>query len=151
MLCATNILRPPSTRIGSIGGGITLPRTVEVKQVVAGIVGAVIGLVLTVWTGNLRVISVGIAVFGAIGVASTNISPLPGESFSTWLLVTLMRRRRAVTKVDGKPVRVAVGVMPVQRVAAGKVRLTAAAVPVQPGTVDERGVLRTPANRNVPL
>lgn len=149
MLCATEILRPPPARVGSIGGGITLPRTVPLKGLIAAVSGAFVGLLLTVWSGNIRVISVGIAVFGSLAVMSTNVSPLPGESLFTWAALTVTRRRTAI-RIDGAPVRVAIGIMPVDRVAQGHVDLAAAAVPVQPGTVDERGVLRSARNRNVP-
>lgn len=141
MLAATSVLKPGPTRIAKIGGNVTLPRTVPVMSLVAGVVGASIVVLLATFTigVGMRSVILGGAFGACVGVFFVTYSPMKGESMSKWLGLQVAARRGRLM-VDGRLARVYVGVCPVPDVAAGLVHVVRGAVNVPEGSVDERGV-----------
>jgi hypothetical protein len=139
MLCATKVLKPGPARIGSIGAGITLPRTVPVPVLIAAAVGTLLGLGLglVVFDDFSYILITGV-LGGAAGWVAVNYSPLRGESLGRWASLEVTSRLRSV-RVNGQVARVYVGVCLVPDVAAGEVRIVPGAFNVKAGTVDERG------------
>lgn len=141
MLCATRVLKAPPARIGHIVGNVTLPRTVEIRVLIASVLGA-IGLfaIATPIVGlSLRSAMMSMIFGGFAGAASMKISPLQGETLFRWIGLEA-RSRVGRLRYNGEWVRVYVGVCPLRRAAAGRTKLTPQAVDVPPGAVvDERG------------
>lgn len=139
MLCATKVLDTGPARVGSIVGNITLPRTVEIRVLVAAAIGSILLFLMTsfVLGISLRQTTMSLIIGGAIGVFTQKFSPAPGETvFSfAWLRLT---SAASATKADGQRRRVYVGMCPVQRVAGGPTRIVAGAVDVPAGSVDDR-------------
>lgn len=152
MICATGAIKTGPARIGHIAGNINLPRTVTLTSLIAVGGGALLGLLAaTAIPGSNPQKWVFSAGFGAlVGWFLTTYSPLRGESMSKWLglQVTTLRRQRMV---NGKPVVVAVGSTLSARETMGAFKLVRTCVHVPAGAYDERGVLRTPTNRNATL
>lgn len=142
MLVATEALRPPKLRIGKIGGNFTLPRTVPVLTLAASAGGAaVFGLLFAIvidptLASILYSCTIG-AVFGAVLVT---YSPLRGESLLRWLGLKYRSSKNKTRLVDGKPVRLAVGICYVPPPISGSVGVRPGSIPVRPGLFDERGV-----------
>lgn len=141
MLAVTDLLRPPPTRVAKIGP-MVLPRSITMKSAVAGLVGAIVGLIpafvilgvganAVIWGGMLG------ATAGAVVV---NWSPLRGESFSRWIGLNVAAYRSDKVEVNGREVNLYIGVARIHRSAAGRVRLEPGAVSVPAGSVDDRGV-----------
>lgn len=151
MIAATDIMRPPPTRIGKIGGNITLPRTVPLKAAVAALVGALVGLFFAFPIAGigLNALIWGGIVGGAAGVVAVTWSPLRGESLLRWLGLNVRAAAASKVRIDGKPVRLYIGVAPLARSAVGPARLVPGAVNVPAGEVDDRGV-PIPPRRRVP-
>lgn len=149
MICATKVMRPGGARIGRIAGDLTLPRTVPLVTAVGVVGGAIlVALLGFLFGGGFRPALYGAITGGFLGYVFTSYSPLRGESLATWLWLQLTgytKRRR----VDGKVVTLAVGVALADRVPVGDVVLCRSTIRVAPGSYDDRGVLRTTANRNV--
>lgn len=141
MLAATNMLKPPPPVIGGITKEVTLPRTVRLTTlaVVAG--GAMLGFLGTVFIfgPGLRALIYGPMLGGAAGWAAANFSPLPGESLTRWLGLRLSTARTHGPVVEGRPVRLYVGIAPLLRTAAGTVRMLPGGVPVDAVDWDSRG------------
>lgn len=148
MLCATQILKHPSVTIGHIAGNFSLPRPVRVVTLLASGSGALLGAVVGIAVGGLRGAIYGAIFLGALGAFMVTYSPLKGESFLTWIGLTIRTRRRH-TSIDGKPVQVSVGIMPVPQPRSGPVRLHAGSVRIFSDQWDERGVLRSAGNQNL--
>lgn len=150
MLAVTNILRPPPTRVGKISDTIVLPRTVELKKLLAAAAGTFLGALL--WTVPLGLIFgytltsllICAGFGGFLGVLLVSWSPLRGESFATWLGLSSSTLRADRVRIDGLKVRAYLGVAPLNFTAAGATRLVPGAVDVPIGQVDERGVLLSP-------
>lgn len=140
MLVATGALKPPPLRIGKITDDFVLPRTVPVKTLAAAAAGGLLGLAFfgAALGFSLRPLLLGVAFGSAVGVALVSYSPLRGESFFTWLGLRLRTARRDRV-VEGRRVRLAVGVCRIPDPNVGLVRILPGAVPVPPGSVDERG------------
>lgn len=142
MLAATNMLKPPPAVIGSLNKEVTLPRTVRLTTIVAVGLGAIIGFLtaFAVFGPGLRPLIYGPIVGGALGWGAVNFSPLKGESLAKWLgLQVDVTRKRRLT-LDGRPVRLYVGIAPLHRTAAGTVRMLPGGVPMEAVRRDERGV-----------
>lgn len=141
MLVATEALRPPKLRIGKLGNNVTLPRTVPVASLLAGAAGALLSVLIFTSIVGWSVAKVAYSgVVGAtIGVVLVTYSPLRGESLLKWFGLKVRSSRNRSRYVDGKPVRLAVGICYVPSVVKGMVSLRAGAVPVRPGLYDERG------------
>ena len=139
MLVATDSLKAPELRIGTIGENITLPRTVRAASLAAGAGGGFIGIVLaTILLGmSVKTLSYGAIVGAAIGVALVSYSPLKGESLGRWVLLKMKARRLRTTR-DGRPVRLAVGIAYVEPTFEGPVQIRAGAANVRPGTVGDQ-------------
>jgi len=148
MLCATDIMKRPIMRIGHIGKSIRLPRPVRMISLVAGGIGFLFGALVGGIADGLTGIIYGGGFLAALGVALVTYSPLKGESLFTWMGLTLRNRRKLVS-IDGAPVRLAVGICPIDQPITGLVRLTPGAVHVVPEHWDERGVLRSSRNWNL--
>ena len=151
MICATGAIKTGPTRIGHIAGNITLPRTVALPTLALTLAGLLVGFIVMLaapW-GGLQATVIGTVFGGMFGYLLGTYSPLRGESMLTWLglQANTLRRQR---KVRGKPVTVAVGVGISDRDALGKFKLQRSAVRVPAGRYDERGVLISVRNRNVP-
>ncbi|RJL24022.1 hypothetical protein [Bailinhaonella thermotolerans] len=142
MIAATNILRPPPAVIGSINQRLTLPRTVKLTTILFGGVGACLGLLVAtaVAGAGFQQLMYGSVLGAAAGWLVVNYSPLSGESMLTWLGLTVRATTARKVSVDGKPVRLYIGIAPLHRTAAGTVRMLPGAVPVQAAQWDERGV-----------
>lgn len=152
MLAATQVMRPGRTRIGKLGGNVTLPRTVPLVSLITGAVGFLLGAVfgLALAGGSITGLMYG-GTFGAAGgVFVVTYSPMKGESMLTWFGLTVTSRRRQV-KVDGKPVTLFVGVYPIARPPAGPVTIVRGATRIPPSQFDERGVQLSAGNRNLAL
>lgn len=143
MLVATNMMRPPPTRIGKIGQDIVLPRTIPLLSVMAGAVGLLVGLMFTVPFGNFQTIAIGGILGAAAGVAAATMSPIKGESFAKWLGLTVANGRATKVEINGRTAKVYVGIAPLSYTAAGTTRVVTGATSVAVGSVDERGVLIT--------
>lgn len=142
MLAATNMLTPPPAVIGSLNKEITLPRTVRLTTVVVGGAGAILGFAVALMIFGVGIYSLmyGPTVGGAIGWMATNLSPLQGESLAKWLGLQAGNTRKRKLVVDGRPVRLYVGIAPLRRTAAGRVRMLPGGVPVDAVRWDDRGV-----------
>lgn len=149
MICATRIIKPPPTRIGQLGSGITLPRTIPLKSLISGGLGAVFGLLLGAVIGSLQTILFGAIIGGFLGVIIVTWSPVKGETLFQWITVNMLGRvRQRKLDYDGGYQALYLGVARLHRVAFGYVRVTSGAVNVNPDQIDERGVVRTAKNRN---
>lgn len=146
MLAVTNILRPPPTRVSRISDRIVLPRTVELRVLVALGVGAFAGLVLWFFpVGLLFSYSLtslgGLVMFGAaVAYLSVTWSPLKGESLGTWIGLSAGSSRPGKVRFEGQKVYAYLGVAPLPYLAAGSVQIRPGAISVPVGSVDERGV-----------
>lgn len=141
MLAATNMLKPPPPVIGSLNKEVALPRTIKLTTLAGVGAGAVLGFVvalLLVGT-SIKALMYGPALGGMLGWLAVNFSPLRGESLAKWLglRATNARKRRLV--LDGRPVRLYVGIAPLRRTAAGTVRMLPGGVPVDAVVWDPRG------------
>ena len=119
MLAATNMLRPPPARIGSIGKSITLPRSVRLRvllYVLGGLVpGFVAGAVVAAITGSFPAAATFVLGGGAIG-GMCEVYKIEGEPVLTYLRRTLLsttnrlavngnRYKVVVRRVDEGPPR----------------------------------------------
>jgi len=139
MLVATDALRSPELRIGTIGQSFTLPRTVRAVSLFAGGAGAVAGMVLLpIFVGmTLSTLMYGAILGGACGIGVISYSPLRGESLGKWLGLKIKSSRRKTIR-NGKPVRLAIGICYIEPKLYGKIRIKPGAVNVRPGSVDQR-------------
>ncbi len=144
MIAATKILKPGPARIAKIMPGVTLPRTVPIPTLFITGGFMLLGLFITVsipLTRTLTSVTMGMVLFGALGVLIATYSPIKGESMVRWFGLEYSARRDRV-KLNGQLSRVYIGICPVHKVAAGRVRIRAGAVDVPVGSVDERGFPR---------
>ncbi len=142
MLAATNMLKPPPPVIGSINKEITLPRTIKLTTLAGLVVGAIFGFVigLIIFGASLEALMYGPTLGGAAGWVATNFSPLEGESLAKWLGLQAVGTRKRRLELDGRQVRLYVGIAPLRRTAAGKVRMVPGGVPLDAVRWDRRGV-----------
>ncbi|MBC6458084.1 hypothetical protein [Actinomadura sp. HBU206391] len=142
MLAATNMLKPPPAVIGSLNREITLPRTVRLATLAAVATGAVLGFLGTLFLfgAGLYALLYGPALGGVIGWALVNFSPLREESMARWLGLQANQTRKRKLVVDGRQVRLYVGIAPLRRTAVGTVRMLPGGVPVDSVRWDARGV-----------
>lgn len=139
MICATSVMKPGRTRIGRIGGNLTLPRTVPVVNLVASGVGAFIGLVLAMAIGDgANAVALGLGLGGFAGWMAVTYSPLKNESLAKWLELQVKSQTRA-RYINGERVILAVGVGVVAGPSSGPVLLQRSAVRVPAGQYDDRG------------
>lgn len=149
MIAATNILKPPPARIGQIGSSITLPRTIPLKNLAFGGVGACLGILVGAALGSFQGVLIGALVGGFIGVILVAWQPVKGETLLEFLMARVTgRARQRKLAYDGEKVALYIGVARLHRVSLGRVQLRAGALEVDPNQVDERGVLRAAHNRN---
>lgn len=140
MLCATSVLKPGPTRIGRIGNHITLPRTVALPQLVAGIGGGLLGGILGMLVlGGVQPVLMSAAFMGLLGVVLVTYQPMRGESLLRWIGLEVMSRRNRI-EIDGQVAQAYIGICPVTYVESGKIRIVPGAVDVPEGSVDDRGV-----------
>lgn len=146
MLAVTNILRPPPARIGQISEKIVLPRTVEVRVLVAVGAGSFAGLMAWFFPVGLFFSHSLVSLFtlvvsgGGLGYLAVTWSPLKGESLGTWIGLSAGSSRPGKVRFEGQKVYAYLGVAPLGYLASGKVQIRPGAVPVPAGSVDERGV-----------
>ncbi|MEV5709694.1 hypothetical protein [Actinoallomurus sp. NPDC052274] len=142
MLAATNMLKPPPAVIGSINREITLPRTIKLTTLLAVGIGAVLGFVAALFIvgAGIDALIYGPTLGGGVGWIVVSFSPLRGESLAKWLGLQANSARKRKLLVDGRPVRLYVGIAPLRRTAAGTVRILPGGVPVDGASWDERGV-----------
>jgi hypothetical protein len=146
MIAATSMLRPPPARVGKISDKIVLPRSVELKKVVAGAAGML--LFATLWLFpiglifgyNFQTLLITLVAGIAAGVLVVTVSPLRGESLTRWVGLTFSSRRADKVQIGGRTVRAYIGIAPLATSAAGVVRVTSGAIEVLAGSYDERGV-----------
>jgi hypothetical protein len=149
MIIATKVMKPGRARVGKIGNNITLPRTVTIVSLLAGLGGALFGALVGIVVGpSTRSVLLGAAFGAVVGVVLVNYSPLEGESLLKWLGLTLKARRQRIY-VNGQQVRLAIGICPVSRSALGPVRIQRGAVNVPSTQYDARGVLISKNNHNL--
>lgn len=141
MLVATNMMRPPPTRIGKIGKDFVLPRTIPVLSLIGGVIGSIFGLMIGLLFGSFQGILMGILFGAALGVGAVTLSPIKGESLGKWLGLSAASMRAAKVEIDGEAAKVFIGIAPLAYTAAGRVQMMGGAVNVVEGTVDERGVI----------
>lgn len=146
MLSVTSILRPPPARIGKLSENIVLPRTIELRKLVASGVGVLAGMFLWFMPVGLFVdyrltpLFVLMGCGGFLGYLVVTWSPLRGESFGTWVGLSAGSTRPGRVRFEGERVRAYLGVSPIGFLASGPVQVRSSAVPVPAGSVDERGV-----------
>jgi len=146
MLAVTNILRTPPARIGRLGEHITLPRTIEVKKLIAIGLGVLAGMILwvvpvgVIFGHDVTSLLVTATVTGFLGYLFVTWSPLRGESFGLWLGLSAETVRPGRIRIEGEKVRAYIGVAPLLHTASGPVRIRPGAIDVPAGSVDERGV-----------
>lgn len=139
MFCATKVVNPGPTRVGRITKSIVLPRTVPLVTLIASAVGALAMLLLVVvFTRSLQSMILGLGFGAALGWAFVSYSPLQGESLAKWfgLKFTSYQDRMVV---QGKSVRVHIGVATVNRLAQGGLRISPGSINVAPGTTGADG------------
>lgn len=146
MICMTSALKPPPARIAKIGENFVLPRSVPLVQAAAAIAGALLGLLIFSFTLPLFGFSlfrflIFLIVFGFIGVLLVIWSPLKGESFATWIGLSIGRFKLKKPTINGLPVKAYIGIAPLQSSASGTVHIVSGAVDMALGSVDERGVI----------
>ncbi|WP_433183106.1 hypothetical protein [Actinoallomurus sp. CA-150999] len=141
MLAATNMLKPPPAVIGSINKEITLPRTIKLTTLLSVGIGAVLGFIIGLFIlgVSLNALIYGPTVGGALGWGAVSFSPLRGESLAKWLGLQANSARQRKLTVDGRPVRLYLGIAPLRRTAAGTIRILPGGVPVDGVSWDERG------------
>lgn len=141
MLAATNLLKPPPAVIGSLNREVTLPRAVRLTTIAAVLAGMIAGFLLTVliFGPGLKALIYGPAVGGAAGWMAVNFSPLRGEPLIKWIELRLRGTRKRRLVVDGRSVRLYVGIAPLHRTAAGTVRMLPGGVTVDAVRWDSRG------------
>jgi hypothetical protein len=150
MICATSVLKPPPMRIASLGPNLTLPRSVEVRDVVFGFFGGLVGLVVGAVLGSATTVIFGLGSGIVAGVALRKWRLDNGETVLSYLGAAGQARvRQRRFDLGSETAAVHVGIARVRRVHAGPLRIVAAAVHVDPDAFDERGVLRSAANRNL--
>ncbi|MFF5259911.1 hypothetical protein ACFY4C_13265 [Actinomadura viridis] len=142
MLAATNMLKPPPAVIGSLNRDIALPRTVRLTALAAVAAGGLLGFLVSffIFGPGFKALMYGPVLGGAVGWAAVNFSPLRGESLAKWLGLQISGSRDRKLVVDGRPVRLYVGIAPLRRTAAGTVRMLPGGVPVDAVRWDERGL-----------
>jgi hypothetical protein len=145
MISATEILRTPPMRIGKITENLVLPRTVEVKKLLATLAGFFLGVILWIFAGTLigysyKTFIVLTGIFAITGLVLVSWSPLKGESFATWLGLATTTKIRDKVEINGKQVRAYIGIAPLRFTASGRITIKPSAVDVYPGSFDERGV-----------
>jgi hypothetical protein len=144
MLSATSVLRSKfsRTRVGRIGGNVTLPRPVEVGVLASAGGGFLFGLVVgLVVLGNLQYAFYLGALLGAVGYFLYTFSPAKGETVVSYVSRNLEAARRSQLNFRGTRVRVAVGIAPMSAFTFGTTfRIFPGAVEVDPDGWDERGV-----------
>ncbi|MEV5751307.1 hypothetical protein AB0L00_26090 [Actinoallomurus sp. NPDC052308] len=142
MLAATNMLKPPPAVIGSVNKEITLPRTIKLTTLLAVGIGAVLGFVtsLFLFGVGMNALIYGPTVGGIVGWTLVSFSPLRGESLAMWLGLQANSARKRKLVIDGRQVRLYVGIAPLRRTAAGTIRILPGGVPVDGARWDERGV-----------
>jgi hypothetical protein len=146
MLSVTNILRPPPARIGRISDRFILPRTIELRVLIAVGVGAFAGLVAwffpvgLLFDYSLTSLASLLLIGLGLGYITVTWSPLKGESLGTWIGLSAGASRPGKVRFEGQKVYAYLGVSPLGYLAAGKVRIRPGAVTVPAGSVDERGV-----------
>jgi hypothetical protein len=148
MLCATDIMKRPVMRIGHIGKNINLPRPVRMISLAAGGIGFLLGALIGGIAAGLPGIIYAGGLLAVVGVGLVTYSPLKGETLFTWLGLSLRNRRRQVS-IDGVPVRLAVGICPIDNPIRGLTQLMPGAIHVNSDQWDERGVLRSAGNWNL--
>lgn len=139
MFAATRVINPGPTRIGQIGNSFTLPRTVPIVVLIACAIGAVTAtLLMAAFTRSVSSLIAAAGVGGTVGWAMVSWSPLRGESLAKWagLKAATVHDRRLV---NGQMAKVYVGVAPVTRLAAGRIRIQQGHFDVAAGSVDHHG------------
>lgn len=146
MLAVTNVLRPPPARIGRLSDDLVLPRTFELRKVIAVGLGVLAGMFLWVFpigllTGySLLSLAIIAGITGFAGLVLVSWSPLRGESFAMWLGLSVGTLSADRVRIEGRRVRAYLGIAPLPFVAQGRTRIMSGAVDVPVGSVDERGV-----------
>ncbi|WP_346049305.1 hypothetical protein [Actinomadura chokoriensis] len=141
MLAATNLLKPPPAVIGSLNREVTLPRAVRLTTIAAVLAGVIVGFLLTflIFGAGLKALIYGPAAGGAVGWMAVNFSPLRGEPLIKWIELRLTGTRKRKLVVDGRPLRLYVGIAPLHRTAAGTIRMLPGGVTVDAVRWDPRG------------
>lgn len=141
MLAATNMLKPPPAVIGSVNKEVTLPRTIRLTTLIAVLIGAVLGFLIAFFLvgPGLQALLYGPILGGAAGWGTVSFSPLQGESLGKWLGLRISETRDRKLVVDGRPVKLYVGIAPLRRTAVGTVRMVPGGVSVDAVEFDERG------------
>lgn len=147
MLCATRAMTKPAYRISSISV-ITLPRPISLRSALAVGVGAVIGFLLSTIIGGFQAALYGIAFGGALGWLALNYEPIPGQNAFQWLALFSDNARKA-SETQGIVAYTAVGTARIVP-QVGYYTIKRGSVPIPYGTRDERGVLISEKNKNLP-
>lgn len=146
MLSVTNILRPPPARIGRLSDRFVLPRTIEVRVLIAAGTGTFAGLMAwffpigLLFSYSLVSLLTLMVLGGGLGYLAVSWSPLKGESLGMWIGLSAASSRSGKVRFEGQKVYAYLGVAPLGYLAAGKIRMRPGAIGVPAGAVDERGV-----------
>lgn len=140
MLSATSVLKQGPMRIGKISNDIVLPRTIMVKtlvfMIIYGLLGLVIGLIIGGLKSTLYSMSLGIA----LAYFATSYSPLKGETLSKFIGLSISSSLKS-KQINGMRVKTYVGIVPISRLAQGRLIIFPGAVDIPPSNYDERGAL----------
>lgn len=140
MIVATKILRAPRARIGKVYGNLRLPRSVELRSVGATLAGSLVGTIVWIFAigivfgYNFESFLYTNIVFGALGLSTLYIQPLKGEPLWRWILFKAASRKNKREKLH-------ICTKPLDREAAGEVKMLASCVNVAKGSFDDRGAL----------
>lgn len=107
MLATSKVLDPGPTRIGSLGKNVTLPRTVQLNVLIAGVIcavpGAVVGVILSQIIGGFSMIVLGALAGGFVGYVLVSWSPFQNESLVRFFTVQARTRTdRIETDCEGQ-------------------------------------------------
>jgi len=142
-IAATAFLRRGPARIGRITNNLVLPRTIPVRNLVAGGVGAGVGLIpgalAAALTGTPMAAVFVAAIFAAVAVGLVTAT-VRGEHLGVWLGLAARSQAGRVKNPDGETVKAYIGLARLDRLAVGACRIEPSAVPVTDREWDERGV-----------
>ncbi len=140
MFAATETLRTRRGRVGGIGP-VVFPRTVEIVVLLAGVAGFVIGFLVGLIAGGSIETAGWSAVFGAAAtIFLIKFQPIRHHSLYRYIRLWLASKKGRQIVHNGKRVRGAVGIAPIDSGPGGKVYIIPGAVEIDASSYDERGV-----------
>lgn len=142
MFSATEALRTRRTRTAGIGP-LTLPRTVELTDLLIGAGGLLVGIMIGAIFGQTwEAMGWGAVVGIAVALLLAKFEPIKHHSLYKVIKLWLVSRRGRAIIHEGRRVRMAIGIAVIDEGPRGRFQLRAGAVEINPHNYDERGVPR---------